>query len=368
MRLSEKINGGSASVFLNKLTESYEYDVNAAAIDFVLDNWDDNELDNFNNADEYIQDLCYRFNDANAEPEYKDEEFYGQEVDYRNILDEVKKRKGLTESEKLTESFEVWQTYFNEDGTTTTEYVQSFDTYEQAQKFAEGLNRDPDCQAWVKDLNESENLKESHNQEYLYMLLDRLRQDCDYYLGNGGKNPQALWAGDEASQISKMKEIWNQLEEKPEWLTMEQIEDYAKQMGVSDDLTETTDTELQQQYDELKKDEVQALKDAGDPNPENTVGIAKRLPEEKWKELDYRGDILDCIGMIHSILTYHDITDIDELLNNKYLAEYKDTLGDDMVKKLAAQELEEFSNAIIHRGVYTDGEGVSYNSVEYKAK
>lgn len=72
----------------------------------------------------------------------------------------------------------------------------------------------------------------SHRQEYLYMLLDRLKTDCDYYLGNGNHHPQALWAGDEVEQISKMKEIWNQLDEKPEWLTMEQIQDYASKMGV----------------------------------------------------------------------------------------------------------------------------------------
>ena len=59
--------------------------------------------------------------------------------------------------EKMKESYEVWQRYF-EDGGITTEYVQSFDTYEQAQKFADGLNRDPDCEAWVKDINESEDI------------------------------------------------------------------------------------------------------------------------------------------------------------------------------------------------------------------
>ena len=61
----------------------------------------------------------------------------------------------------LNESYEVWQKYY-EDGRIITEFVQDFDSYEKAQRFADGLNRDPDCEAWVKDLEESEkkNLKE----------------------------------------------------------------------------------------------------------------------------------------------------------------------------------------------------------------
>jgi len=65
---------------------------------------------------------------------------------------------------------------------------------------------------------------------YTYMLLDRLKSDCDYYLGNGGRSPKHLWALNEQEQIDKMKELWNSLEEKPEWLTLEQILEYEKQL------------------------------------------------------------------------------------------------------------------------------------------
>jgi len=71
--------------------------------------------------------------------------------------EKMKMKKEVSNESSLKESYEVWQRYF-EDGGITTEYVQSFDTYEQAQKFADGLNRDPDCEAWVKDINESENI------------------------------------------------------------------------------------------------------------------------------------------------------------------------------------------------------------------
>ena len=66
-----------------------------------------------------------------------------------------------------------------------------------------------------------------------YMMLDRLKSDCEYYLVNGGRNAkQSLWAQDEQAQIDKMREIYDSLKIKPEWLTMEQIDEYAARMGV----------------------------------------------------------------------------------------------------------------------------------------
>ena len=65
-----------------------------------------------------------------------------------------------------------------------------------------------------------------------YMLLDRLRGDCEYYLGFGGHSAKTLWAKDEQTQIDKMRELYYLLPIKPEWLTREQIDKYAARMGV----------------------------------------------------------------------------------------------------------------------------------------
>lgn len=70
------------------------------------------------------------------------------------------------------------------------------------------------------------------NFQFSYMLLDRLRQDCEYYLGFGGRCARQLWAHDEQAQINKMRELYDLVPEKPQWLTREQIDAYAKQMGV----------------------------------------------------------------------------------------------------------------------------------------
>ena len=64
-----------------------------------------------------------------------------------------------------------------------------------------------------------------------YALLDRLRADCDYFLGAGGRSKKHLWAGSVYAQIKKMRELYDALPEKPEWLTAEAIDRYAAQMA-----------------------------------------------------------------------------------------------------------------------------------------
>lgn len=65
---------------------------------------------------------------------------------------------------------------------------------------------------------------------FSYQLLARLKQDCDYYLGFGNRAKKHLWAGDEAEQIAKMKDLHSALPEKPEWLSLEDIGRYEAEM------------------------------------------------------------------------------------------------------------------------------------------
>ena len=63
-----------------------------------------------------------------------------------------------------------------------------------------------------------------------YRLVGRLKADCDYFLGAGGRAEKHLWAGNVREQIAKMRELYALLPEKPEWLTMEDIDRYAQRM------------------------------------------------------------------------------------------------------------------------------------------
>ena len=63
-----------------------------------------------------------------------------------------------------------------------------------------------------------------------YMLLSRLKADCEYFLGAGGRAEKHLWAGNVREQIAKMRELYAALPGEPEWLTMEDIDRYAQRM------------------------------------------------------------------------------------------------------------------------------------------
>lgn len=57
--------------------------------------------------------------------------------------------------------------------------------------------------------------------EFEYMLL-----------GYGDRYDKYLWAGSPQRQIEKMLEIYDGLDDKPEWISRADILDYAERMGV----------------------------------------------------------------------------------------------------------------------------------------
>jgi len=70
------------------------------------------------------------------------------------------------------------------------------------------------------------------DEEFRYQLLGRLHSDCDYYLGYGYRHPRNLWANNESDQITFMRLLYASFpdDKKPEWLTLEQIDEYESKM------------------------------------------------------------------------------------------------------------------------------------------
>ena len=83
----------------------------------------------------------------------------------------------------------------------------------------------------VSDEAEQESLIGAQDYSFEYQLLDRLRTDCEYFLGAGQRNEKHLWAGNVHAQIAKMRELYDALPDKPEWLTKEAIDSYADRMA-----------------------------------------------------------------------------------------------------------------------------------------
>ena len=106
------------------------------------------------------------------------------------------------------------------------------DEQSPAQRGGTGAER-PDLQLTTEEPTEagSDELPAFVDHSGDYVLLDRLRADCDYFLGAGGRSEKHLWAGNVHAQIKKMRELYDALPEKPEWLTAEAIDRYAAQMA-----------------------------------------------------------------------------------------------------------------------------------------
>ena len=68
--------------------------------------------------------------------------------------------------------------------------------------------------------------------KFRYQLLDRLRSDCEYYLGAGHRQVKHLWGRDITSHINLMRRLWFSFDvtEKPEWISLAKIQEYENRM------------------------------------------------------------------------------------------------------------------------------------------
>lgn len=88
-----------------------------------------------------------------------------------------------------------------------------------------------------------------------YRLLDRLCADCEYFLGAGQRAEKHLWAGSVDAQIEKMRELYAQLPEKPDWISLDIINAYARRMAAPEPVENTA---------EASQEETQILDEALD--------------------------------------------------------------------------------------------------------
>lgn len=97
---------------------------------------------------------------------------------------------------------------------------------------------------------ECENLFRKHPREYDYMLLSRLKGDCEYFIRRNGKC-SSLWS-DIKTMLSKMEELLQSFseEDKPEWLTDVDFENIKKQTMAVEIKSRMTHA-VEEQADEL---------------------------------------------------------------------------------------------------------------------
>ena len=71
-----------------------------------------------------------------------------------------------------------------------------------------------------------------HPRERDYMQLSRLLMDCKYFLGNGNGCEGHLYYQEVNGHCDEMKKLYESFsdEDKPQWLTLKQIEEYREEM------------------------------------------------------------------------------------------------------------------------------------------
>lgn len=120
-----------------------------------------------------------------------------------------------------------------------------------------------------------------------------------------------------------------------------------------------TDFELSQAEKQLIEQMQKTCEESGGPTPE------QKRQYEKFM----------CLRMINSIIAYHWYEGqtakrlLDWELNDRhhsYLKKYVNKFGYDEVLALVQDQLEDIES--IERNVFTDGEGVTYNSIIWKEK
>lgn len=123
----------------------------------------------------------------------------------------------LTEGEARKEWRELY------DGDDPTNLLSFYDQYDEVTETPEG------ALAQIRDVISTHEPAD----KFKYMLLDRLRTDCEYFLGNGNRYAPYLWAGAVGTHIKSMLLLYDSFpeEDRPEWLTREQIEEYGRRMN-----------------------------------------------------------------------------------------------------------------------------------------
>ena len=73
-----------------------------------------------------------------------------------------------------------------------------------------------------------------HPREFDYMMLSRLQSDCNYFLSYGNGYEGHLYYKEVNRHCDEMKKLYESFDDsdKPEWITLEQIEQYRGDMVV----------------------------------------------------------------------------------------------------------------------------------------
>lgn len=182
-----------------------------------------------------------------------------------------------------------------------------------------------------------------HNSEkdnFDYQLLARLKTDCEYYLNT---RENKLWAGSPEEQIAKMREIYSALEQKPEWISPEDIDEYERRFielnkSISENATEVDfkgNIKMEENMEDLNKAFIQQLKKARIQKGISVIELCKRTG---WpRSVVYRLETGELSPKASTIIEYLSAIDCQLAISDeKPLEQTVDTKAQAIINKLSA--------------------------------
>lgn len=165
---------------------------------------------------------------------------------------------------------------------------------------------------------------EEHDDSFKYQLLDRMKGDCEYYIANRENDENNhLWGKNAKDHIEYMKKIYNSFDEKPEWLTMQDIENFEKRMLgnekiIDESISEAEKKRLMKEIKSMAKDDYEV----GHPQDPDDFREFAHMMIDDTPELGYY-DIDEEEVVITDETTMHELWDyywecLDELRGTLY--------------------------------------------------
>lgn len=172
-----------------------------------------------------LSDFEWQITDSTTVGQYAEETAQRLGIDKNRVLERMKQdNPNLTEDKKMAEVLEELESKSNEE-----EPKESIDS----QKDGKVPTND-------KEIQEQADKIRSSGDSFTYQMLDRLRSDMEYVLGIPETYPNAkitkdsfnqLWYENEPyKHLALMRNLYDGLKEKPEWLKREKIDEFEKKV------------------------------------------------------------------------------------------------------------------------------------------
>ena len=264
---------------LNMIVESVQPEIDTNSDDKVK-----NILEGYKTS--LKEDIFKNYYNKQALPAPGEEELYG--YDLSEVCDNVEKYFGLKNKRealnKIVEEHldkkvidEVMKYSNLKEDNTTSSYIDIREIVRYAEEYLTALlnssvgitrqqdgqymitmkNDDKTIDKWLKlhnknSLNESESLLDKYklngDNKFRYMMLGRLQSDCKYVLGAAEGDTRHLWVkNDIKTHCALMRELYKSLPEEPDWVSLEDIDNYEKEM------LNYASSRSEDKYDDLKE-------------------------------------------------------------------------------------------------------------------